>query len=431
MLEMKQFTRLGETLHTYVHPSGMKVYIVRKAGYQKKTAVFATSYGSVDNRFRKPGATEETHVPDGIAHFLEHKLFEQQDMNVLEKFSRLGSSPNAFTSFHETAYHFTCTNRFDENLQLLLDFVQHPWLTDENVEKEKGIIGQEIRMYDDNAEWRVFFNLLTCLYRSHPVRLDIAGTVETIAGITKELLLDCYHTFYSPSNMALAVVGDVDPETVVAMVNDRIEQQENRGRISKVYPVEQPGVARALREQQLVVSMPLFLMGVRDDAVSTGMALLRRRTALSVAMDALAGRSSELYSRLYEEGLINDSFGTDVMMVPAFGFITWGGQSPDPDKVAALMREAVKKLVADGLEADAFARVRRAHEGQFIRSLNSLELLARELVDNGFADTCHYDLAEVYATLTLEEVNTAIREVLGKPCAISVIRPIPENAVSA
>ena len=428
MLEMKQYDRLGETLHTYVHPSGMKVHIVRKEGYQKKTAVFATSYGSVDNRFRKPGADTETEVPDGIAHFLEHKLFEQQDMNVLEKFSKLGASPNAFTSFHETAYHFTCTDRFDENLRLLLDFVQHPWLTDENVEKEKGIIGQEIRMYDDSADWRAFFNLLACLYRVHPVRLDIAGTVETIAGITKELLLDCYHTFYSPSNMALAVVGDVDPEAVVAMVNDRIEQQENRGRIGKVYPVEQAGVAREVREQHLVVSMPMFLMGVRDDAVSAGMPLLRRRTALSIAMDALAGRSSELYNRLYEEGLINESFGTDVMMVPAFGFVTWGGQSPDPDKVAAAMKEAVAQLVADGLDAESFARVRRAHEGQFIRSLNSLELLARELVDNGFAGTCHFDLADVYATLTLDEVNRVIREVLEKPSALSVIRPIPGNS---
>ncbi len=427
MLETKQYDRLGETLHTYVHPSGMKVYVVRKEGYQKKTAVFATSYGSIDNRFRKPGATSETVVPDGIAHFLEHKLFEQQDMNVLEKFSKLGSSPNAFTSFHETAYHFTCTDRFDENLRLLLDFVQHPWLTDENVEKEKGIIGQEIRMYDDNADWRVFFNLLACLYRDHPVRRDIAGTVETIAGITREMLLDCYHTFYSPSNMALAVVGDVDPDAVVAMVNDRIEQQENRGRIGKVYPAELPGVADELHEQQLVVSMPLFLMGVRDDAVSTGMELLRRRTALSVAMDALAGRSSELYSRLYGEGLINESFGVDVMMVPAFGFVTWGGQSPDPDKVAGIMNESVARLVADGLDAESFARVRRAHEGQFIRSLNSLELLARELVDNGFAGTCHFDLADVYATLTLEEVNLVVRDVLGKPGAMSVIRPVPEN----
>jgi len=428
MLVTKRYDRLGETLHTYDHPSGMKVFVVRKEGYQKKTAVFATSYGSVDNRFRKPGEDRETRVPDGIAHFLEHKLFEQQDMNVLEKFSRLGASPNAFTSFHETAYHFTCTDRFDENLDLLLDFVQHPWLTDENVEKEKGIIGQEIRMYDDNADWRVFFNLLTCLYREHPVRLDIAGTVETIAGITKDLLMDCWRTFYNPSNMALAVVGDVDPDAVAAAVDAHITQQENFGRIGKVYPVEADGLASAGFEQRLAVSMPTFMMGVRDDVRTDGIALLRRKTALSIALDALAGRSSELYNRLYEEGQINESFGTDVMMVPAFGFASWGGQSPDPGKASEELRSAIARLVTDGLDETSFVRVRRAHEGQFIRSLNSPELLARELVDASFSEAEHLELASVYASLTIEDVNRVVRDVLGGPSALSVILPLAESA---
>mgnify|MGYP001809817367 FL=1 len=424
MLHTTVYPRLGETLHTWTHASGMKVFVVRKEGYQKKTAIFATSYGSIDNRFRKPGEAEETEVPDGIAHFLEHKLFEQPDQNVLEKFSRLGASPNAFTSFHETAYHFTCTDRFDENLALLLDFVQNPWLTDENVEKEKGIIGQEIRMYDDDADWRSFFNLLTCLYAAHPVRLDIAGSVESIAPITKDMLMDCWRTFYSPSNMALAVVGDVDPEEVVTLVEAHIRQQENRGRIDKVYPVEQPGLARSVREQTLAVSMPQFLMGYRDDVRCAGSALQRRRIALDIALDALAGRSSVLYNQLYEEGLVNESFGTDATLVPAFGFVMLGGQSPDPDRTAGRIREAVDALVRDGVDEEAFARVKRAHEGMFIRSLNSSEKLARELVDSHFADAGFFGLADVYATLTREETNGIVREVLGNPSALSVIRPL-------
>lgn len=424
MLHTTDYPRLGETLHTWNHASGMKVFIVRKEGYQKKTAIFATSYGSIDNRFRKPGDAVETEVPDGIAHFLEHKLFEQPDQNVLEKFSRLGASPNAFTSFHQTAYHFTCTDRFDENLALLLDFVQHPWLTDENVEKEKGIIGQEIRMYDDDADWRAFFNLLTCLYAAHPVRLDIAGSIESIAPITKDMLMDCWRTFYNPSNMALAVVGDVDPDAVVAMVEAHIIQQENQGRIEKVYPVEQTGVARLVREQSLAVSMPQFLMGYRDDVRCAGIALQRRRIALDIALDALSGRSSVLYNQLYEEGLVNESFGTDVTLVPAFGFVMLGGQSPDPDRTAARIREAVSGLVRDGIDGEAFARVKRAHEGMFIRSLNSSDKLARELVDNHFADAGFFGLAEVYATLTHEEANGIVREVLGNPSALSVIRPL-------
>ena len=426
-METRQYPRLGETLHTWVHPSGMHVFVVCKPGYQKKTAIFATSYGSVDNRFRKPGDTADTLVPDGIAHFLEHKLFEQQDQNVLEKFSELGASPNAFTSFHETAYYFTCTDRFDENLRLLLTFVQHPWFTEENVEKEKGIIGQEIRMYDDNADWRVFFNLLTCLYAKHPVRIDIAGTVASIAGITHELLTDCWRTFYNPSNMALAVVGDVDPQSVFDMAEACITQQTDQGRIGKVYPQEGEGLAAELREQRLAVAMPQFMMGIRDDVSLTGQRLLRRKTALDIVLDAWAGRSSELYNALYEQGLINESFGTDVTLVPAFGYVAWGGQSPDPDKTALLLRESLGRLVENGLDSDTFQRIRRAHEGHFIRSLNSTDRLARDLVDSHFSDAGVFDLADVYATLTLEEVNAVLREVLGKPSAMSVIRPLDES----
>jgi len=424
MINRIAYEKLGEILHTYTHSSGLKVFIVKKEGYQKKTAIFATSYGSIDMRFVKPGDSADTVVPDGIAHFLEHKLFEQEDMNVLEKFSRLGASPNAFTSFHETAYHFTCTDKFEENFRLLLYFVQHPWLTEENVEKEKGIIGQEIRMYDDHADWRLFFNLLTCLYKDHPVNIDIAGTVESIAGITKDLLMDCWKTFYNPSNMAVAVVGDIEPAEITAIVDEMIEQKENVGRINKKYPVEEDGLAKEMIEQSFPVSMPTFMMGVRDDKRVAGKALLRRKEALSIALEGLMGRSSELYSRLYEEGQINESFSLDVMMVPAFGFATWGGQTSNPEKLAEILKNAVTGLVKTGIDESTYLRIRKAHEGQFIRSLNSSEMLARELVDTAFADASPFDMAEIFANITLAEVNACIVEVLSNPSAISIVRPI-------
>lgn len=424
MINRIAYEKLGEILHTYTHSSGLKVFIVKKEGYQKKTAIFATSYGSIDMRFVKPGDSADTVVPDGIAHFLEHKLFEQEDMNVLEKFSRLGASPNAFTSFHETAYHFTCTDKFEENFRLLLYFVQHPWLTEENVEKEKGIIGQEIRMYDDHADWRLFFNLLTCLYKDHPVNIDIAGTVESIAGITKDLLMDCWKTFYTPSNMAVAVVGDIEPAEITAIVDEMIEQKENVGRINKKYPVEEDGLAKEMIEQSFPVSMPTFMMGVRDDKRVAGKALLRRKEALSIALEGLMGRSSELYSRLYEEGQINESFSLDVMMVPAFGFATWGGQTSNPEKLAEILKNAVTGLVKTGIDESTYLRIRKAHEGQFIRSLNSSEMLARELVDTAFADASPFDMAEIFANITLAEVNACIVEVLSNPSAISIVRPI-------
>lgn len=422
--EMKTYGRIGETLHSWEHPSGLRVMVVPKTDYQKKTAIFATSYGSIDNVFRKPGGEAPIEVPDGIAHFLEHKLFEQKDMNVLEKFSRLGASPNAFTSFHETAYYFTCTDRFEENFDLLLDFVQHPWLTDENVEKEKGIIGQEIRMYDDSAEWRVFFNMLAAMYAEHPVRLDIAGTVESIAGITKELLYDCYHTFYSPSNMAVAVVGDVDPEAIFAAVDRMIESRENRGRVEKVYPVEKPGVPKSFTEQRLAVSMPLFMLGWRDDVRASGEALLRRRTALSIALAAIAGRSSDTYSELYAVGLVNESFEHEITALPAFAFASMAGQSPEPEAAAARLRAAVDRAVAEGISEEAFIRVKRAQEGAFIRSLNASDHLARELVDSWFADACHLDLGEIFGSITLEETNEMLRQALSGAPVLSVVRPL-------
>ena len=216
------YEKLGETLYEYVHESGLKVLFVKKPGYNKKTAMFGTNYGSIDNVFKVQGSDKEIVVPDGIAHFLEHKLFEQEDGNMLDKFSKLGASPNAFTSFNQTVYYFSCADLFEENFRMLLSYVQNPWLTDENVEKEKGIIGQEIRMYEDNPNWRVFFNLLDCLYVNHPVKLDIAGSIESISKITKELLYDCYHTFYTPSNMVVVVVGDLVPEEVFSIVENMI-----------------------------------------------------------------------------------------------------------------------------------------------------------------------------------------------------------------
>ena len=209
----RKFENLGETLYEYDHASGLKVFFVHKPGYNKKTAMFGTNYGSIDNIFKVQGNEKTIRVPDGVAHFLEHKLFEQKDGNMLDKFSRLGSSPNAFTSFDQTVFYFSCTDLFDENFKMLLDYVQHPWLTDENVEKEKGIIGQEIRMYEDNPDWRVFFNLLGCLYVNHPVKLEIAGSVESISKIDKELLYDCYNTFYTPSNMVVVAVGDLNADS--------------------------------------------------------------------------------------------------------------------------------------------------------------------------------------------------------------------------
>lgn len=416
------YDRLGETLYEYEHPSGLKAFLVKKPGYKKKTAVFATDYGSIDNIFKKSDG-QEMHVPDGIAHFLEHKLFEQRDGNMLDRFSKMGASPNAFTSFNQTAYYFTCTDLFEENFKMLLNYVQNPWLTDENVEKEKGIIGQEIRMYEDSPDWKLFFNLLDCLYVNHPVKVDIAGTLESIAQINKELLYDCYNTFYTPSNMVVVVAGDVDPELVFTTVDDMIKSN-HRGKPEKHYPEEPEEVNMAYKEQKLQVSMPLFNMGIKDPVRVSGYELLKRRTALGIILAAIMGRSSELFNRLYYEGLINDSFRFEVSADQSYGFVNWGGQSSDPEKVAAEIRKEIEATVERGLDEAVFTRIKKSHEGVFIRTLNSPDAIAREMMDCYFNKTSYFELSRVFEELDLDYVNQVLRSLFTKTTALSVIHPV-------
>ncbi|MGI6085121.1 MAG: EF-P 5-aminopentanol modification-associated protein YfmH [Acetivibrionales bacterium] len=417
------FDRLGETIYEYDHKTGLKVFFARKAGYHKKTAMFGTNYGSIDSVFKVQGSDKEIHVPDGIAHFLEHKLFEQEDENMLDKFTKLGSSPNAFTSFNQTVYYFTCTDLFEENFRLLLDYVQKPWLTDENVEKEKGIIGQEIRMYEDNTDWRVFFNLLDCLYVNHPVKLEIAGSLDSISKINKELLYDCYYTFYTPSNMAVVVVGDMDPGEVFSIVDDMIGFKDN-GKVEKKYPDEPKEINCDYKEKKLAVSMPLFNMGIKDSVQVSGFELLKRRIALGIALHHTMGRSSDLYNKLYEERLINDSFRFEASLNKGYGYLAWGGQSPDPKKTAGIISEVLKETALRGIGQDGFDRIKKSQEGMFVRSLNSVDNIAREIMDSYFNEAYYFDVGKAFEQIDIGYTNNVMKEVFGNQAALSVVNPL-------
>jgi predicted Zn-dependent peptidase len=419
-----EFERIREKIIQYDHKSGLKVFVIPKKGYNKVYATFATNYGSTDNTFIAPGENEETRVPDGIAHFLEHKLFEQEDGSVMDKFSKLGSEPNAYTAFTQTVYLFSCTEGFEENFRLLVDYVQHPYLTDENVEKEKGIIGQEIKMYDDNADWRVFFNLLGAMYEKHPVKIDIAGTVESIGQITKETLYKCYNTFYHPSNMIIVTVGDVEPEAVFKMVDEGIIARDNPGEIRKLFPEESHGHSMQLVERKMAVAMPQFQMGVKDNVRITGYELLKRKVSHEIILSMLMGRSSVLYNQLYDEGLINQSFGSEATLEESYGFTAWGGQSNDPVRAAQRIRKAIERVHQDGLDQKNFDRIRKAHEGRFIRSLNSPENISHEFIPLYFKGANFFDSARVYGELTLSEVEKVFREHYSQEPAMSIVWPM-------
>ncbi len=419
-----EFDRIREKIIQYDHKSGLKVFVIPKKGYNKVYATFATNYGSINNTFIAPGDTQPARVPDGIAHFLEHKLFEQEDGSVMDKFSKLGSEPNAYTAFTQTVYLFSATQGFDENFRLLLNYVQHPYLTDENVEKEKGIIGQEIKMYEDNADWRVFFNLLGALYENHPVKIDIAGTVDSISQITKETLYQCYDTFYHPSNMIIVVVGDVDPQSVFEMVDKGIEAKENPGEIQRIFPQEPREHHTQLVEKKLVVAMPQFQMGIKDNTRETGYALLKRKVCLEIILSMLLGRSSLLYNQLYNDGLINQSFGTEATLEESYGFTAWGGQSNDPLKAAQTIRETLERVHREGLDRKNFDRIRKAHEGRFIRSLNSPENISHEFIPLYFKGANFFDHVRIYGELTLEEAEDVFRDHFSMEPALSVVWPM-------
>jgi predicted Zn-dependent peptidase len=420
-----RFEKINEIMHMHEHSSGLKAFVIPKKGYSKKYATFATHYGSINNEFVVPGEKEAIRVPDGIAHFLEHKLFEQKDGSVMDKFSALGSSPNAYTSFNQTVYLFSCTDKFDENFQLLLNYVQNPYITDESVEKEKGIIGQEIQMYQDDPEWRVFFNLLQAFYRENPVRIDIAGTIESISQINKEVLYKCYNTFYHPSNMVILVVGDVDHEKVFEQVEESIKIKQEKPEIKRIFPEEPDTVFKNYVEAKLAVATPIFQAGFRDNISEVkGIEALRREVAVKILLNMIMGRSSALYNELYNEGLINSTFDYDYTIEESYAYSMFGGESPDPEKVRDRIVQAIKDIQRNGLDRNSYDRIRKAMTGRFLKQLNSVERISHTFMSVYFKGVTIFDYFDVYDKITFEYVNSTFAEHFNLDnLALSVIKP--------
>jgi predicted Zn-dependent peptidase len=398
---------LNETLYSATHSSGLRVYILPKKGYSKVYATFSTKYGSVDNKFVVPGEENETEVPDGIAHFLEHKLFEEEGGNVFDRFMRIGASPNAFTSFNLTSYLFSCTSEFMENFDTLINFVQNPYFTDESVEKEQGIIGQEIRMYEDDPNWRVFFNCLEGLYKHHPVRKDIAGTIESIGSINKEVLFKCYNTFYHPSNMIIFVIGEVNPEEIIERVSKNIKANKMMEKeIKRIYPDEPKEIAKPLVEQNLSVSVPLFQIGFKDSDIGYGgKGLLKKDITTKIILEMLLGKSSSLYQSLYEEGIINDSFEVDYTGEKEYAFSAIGGESANPERVKDEIIKEIKRLDEERLDRETYERIKKVIYSRFVRQFNHIEKLANSFTSNMFKGINLFDYKNVYESITFEDVE--------------------------
>jgi predicted Zn-dependent peptidase len=421
-----EYDKAGEVLYRYEHSSGLKAFLIPRKGYSKRYAAFATHYGSINNEFVIPGDTESTTVPDGIAHFLEHKLFEQKDGSVMDKFSALGSNPNAYTSFNQTVYLFSCTDRFSENFSLLLDFVQNPYITQESVEKEKGIIGQEIMMYQDDPGWRTFFNLLGAFYGRFPIRIDIAGTIESISKIDRDTLYKCYNTFYHPSNMVILVVGEEEPREVFGMIEAALMKKEAVPEIKRIFPDEPGTINKDYVEQAFSVSIPIFQMGYRDNRKDKdGIELLMHEVAVKLLLDMIIGRSSGLYNQLYSEGLLNSSFDTDFTIEKEYAFSVLGGESPDPQKVKERFCQAVDDARSKGLDREAYERLLRSATGRYMRQFNSVERIAHSFISVYFKGVNMFDYLQVYDKITFKYVEEIFEEHFDRAnLAMSVVKPV-------
>ncbi|WP_130868190.1 EF-P 5-aminopentanol modification-associated protein YfmH [Intestinimonas massiliensis (ex Afouda et al. 2020)] len=418
----KQYPRVGETVFHEILENGLHVYVDRRRDFQKSYAFFATNYGGMDMRFRLDGEWKNT--PAGVAHFLEHKMFDTQDGNALQDLAANGASPNAFTSSAITGYFFESTEKFFDNLKILLSFVSIPYFTQESVDKEQGIIGQEIRMVEDDPDNQVFYALMECLYDHHPIRVPIAGTQASIAKITAGTLYSCHKAFYTPSNMVLTVAGDVDPAQVCAVAREILPVEPGLP-IDRDYGGEEDlQAACSEKELTMEVSTPIFQLGFKADPAKRGEEWLRRTLAGELACEVLLGSSSPLYAKLYSEGLINKNFGYGFELYPGCALMVAGGESKDPRKVRDAVLAEGERLAREGVDPALFGRVKKGVYGAKVRSLNSFENVCIELAQAHFAGVEYFRFPEMFDSISLSDVEACIRSwVTPQRCGLAVVRP--------
>ncbi len=416
--------KLGETLYFGTHESGLDVFILPKPGFSKKYAIYSVKYGSIDTSYIIGG--KEVNDPMGIAHFLEHKLFELPGGgNAFDLFSKTGGNANAFTSHDMTGYLFSCSDYFNENLDILLSYVNDPYFTVENVAKEQGIIGQEIKMYDDDPEWRLFNNALEALYFENPVRNDIAGTVESISHITKDLLYQIYHTFYHPENMVLFIAGDVSPEDVIRIVDKNVKKRETPFLVTRKQYTEPDFVHQKRISKEMSVSQPSFILGFKNNQVGlTGKDLLRKNMETGMILKMLFSQSAPLYNELYRSGLINDTFGFDCLNSDTYFATFVNGEAKDVDRTVEAVLKGIEAVKQTGFSEEEVKRYKKATLGRQIRAYDSIESVANGFSSNYFYGIGAFDFLEQNALITADSLNRRMLEIFGEHYSVSEIRPI-------
>ncbi|NMP37158.1 MAG: insulinase family protein [Clostridiales bacterium] len=401
---------LGESYYSIDHPSGLKIFVYPKENYESSYAVFGTRYGSIDVCFRADGQQDFITVPEGIAHFLEHKLFESEELDAFARYAKTGASANAYTSFDRTCYLFTCTGNFKDSFEILLDFVQSPYFTEETVAKEQGIIGQELTMYKDIPEMEVFYNMLRAMYSVHPVRIDIGGTVESISEITAQRLYDCYNTFYNPSNMALAVAGNVTPEAVLE-VADRLLKSKEPVTIERRFFPEPPQVCTDYTQQTFNIATPLFSLGYKE-TYSEPERSLKEIMVTSMLLEIIAGNTSVLYERLLKDELINTEFSAEYFTGYGYAACIFSGESSDPKRVRECINEEIARLRREGITDEQFEVARRKYYGRVITCFNEVDDIANSLIVSHFQKIPLFEEFDLLPGITKSDIEARLEATL-------------------
>ena len=403
-------SKVKETLFKEKLPNGLTVMIIPKKNIQKKYIIWGTHYGSNDNKFIVPGENEPIEVPKGVAHFLEHKMFEQENgVNSLDKLTSIGVSANAYTTNDHTAYLYECTDNFYEALDEFMDYVQHPYFTDQNVEKEKGIIGQEIRMYDDYPEWKVYLNALEAMYHTNPVKLDVTGTIETISHIDKDILYKCYNTFYNPSNMCLVVSGDFEPEKLLEEIKKRLIEKKQNGEIKRIYEQEEESIVKEKIEQELKISKPLFTIGIKCKPIKQS-EKVRTHIAMQIILNMLLGESSSLYKELYEDGNLFSSPSLSFEFSNDYAHVLISESANDPEMIYTKLKNKIKEFKENELDKGNFERIKKMIYGEYITEYNDVTEISRMFLSDFMKGINSFDYLEEIDGVDIDFVNEVLKQ---------------------
>ena len=427
-MQIIENTKVKEKLYIEKLENGLTVMIIPKKGITKKYAIWGTHYGSIDNNFLAPGETEAIKVPDGIAHFLEHKMFEQENgTNSLDTLTSIGANANAYTTNDHTAYLFECTDNFEAAFDELADYIQHPYFTDENVEKEKGIIGQEIMMYDDYPEWVIYINAMKAMYKNNPVKLDIAGSIESISKIDKDILYKCYNTFYNPSNMVLVLCGDFDVEQMIEDVKKRLLPVKANGQIKRIYPEEPDEIVQKQIEAEMEVSMPSFMIGYKVK-LEPEENVVKKHIAIEILLNLIAGKSSNFYKKMYDQGFLQSPLDLDFEFTENYSHVLIGGQSKNPKKVLEELNKEILETKKQGINKEDFERIKKMIYGEYVKEYNEVGNIARMFISDYFKGINSFEYLENYNQITKEYVNQVLKEIfIEEKQVISIINPKKEN----